>query len=241
MIKAQKLDSIGTLAGGLAHDYNNLLSVIMGNVDLAKLLITKNDQAYAVLTKAEQAILKARDLTQQLSTFSRGGYPLSKIIDIRECLTQSVRLALSGSNIRPEWNIAEDLPEVKVDENQIRLVIQNIVINAREAMPLGGTLFIDANKVVLKPDNTMLLPESTYIRLAFRDEGMGIPAENLHKVFDPYFTTKDMGSTKGMGLGLSICYSIIKRHLGHIMLESEEGAGTTVIIHLPAARVHLEL
>jgi len=241
MIKAQKLDSIGTLAGGLAHDYNNLLSVIMGNVDLAKLLITKNEQAYAVLMKAEQAILKARDLTQQLSTFSRGGYPLSKIIDIRDCLTQSVKLALSGSNIRPEWNIEEDLPEVKVDENQIRLVIQNIVINAREAMPLGGTLFIDVNKVLLKPDNTLFLPESIYIRFAFRDAGMGIPAENLHKVFDPYFTTKDMGATKGMGLGLSICYSIIKRHLGHIMLESKEGVGTTVIIHLPAAMVHIEL
>lgn len=241
MIKSQKLDSIGTLAGGLAHDYNNLLSAIMGNVDLAKMLITKNDQAHAVLMKAEQAILKARDLTQQLSTFSRGGYPLSKIIDIRDCLTQSVRLALSGSNIRPEWNIEEDLPDVKVDENQIRLVIQNIVINAREAMPLGGNLFIDANKVLLKPDNTLFLPENTYIRLAFRDEGMGIPADNLHKVFDPYFTTKDMGAIKGMGLGLSICYSIIKRHLGHIMLESKEGVGTTVIIHLPAAMVHIEL
>ncbi len=164
MITSQKLDSIGTLAGGLAHDYNNLLSVIMGNVDLAKMLITKNDQAHAVLMKAEQAILKARDLTQQLSTFSRGGYPLSKIIDIRDCLTQSVGLALSGSNIRPEWNIEEDLPDVKVDETQIRLVIQNIVMNAREAMPLGGNLFIDVNKVFLKPDNTFLLPESTYIR-----------------------------------------------------------------------------
>jgi PAS domain S-box-containing protein len=241
LIKVQKLDSIGTLAGGIAHDYNNLLSVIMGNVDLAKMLITKNDPAYAVLIKAEQAALKARDLTQQLITFSQGGYPLSKIIDIRACLTQSVRLALSGSNIRPEWNIAEDLPEVKVDENQIRLVVQNIVINTREAMPQGGTLFIDVTKALLKPDNTLLLPQGVYIRLAFRDEGTGIPAEILPKVFDPYFTTKAMGASKGMGLGLSICYSIIKRHMGHIMLDSKEGFGTTVIIHIPAAMAHIEL
>ncbi len=241
LIKAQKLDTIGTLAGGIAHDYNNLLAVIMGNIDLAMVLISENDQAYAVLKKAEQAALKARDLTQQIITFARGGYPLSKIIDITECLTQSVGLALSGSNIRPEWNIEGDLPEVKVDENQIRLAIQNIVINAREAMPQGGTLSIDINKSLLNHDNTLSLPEGTYVRLTFRDEGTGIPAEILPKVFDPYLTTKDMGTTKGMGLGLSICYSIIKRHMGHIMLDSKEGVGTMVIIHIPAAMVHIEL
>jgi len=236
LIKAQKLDSIGILAGGIAHDYNNLLTVIMGNIDLAKMLLAgnKNEKAHAVLERAENAAYNARDLTQQLITFSRGGMPVSKVMDIRSLIFNAVKLSLSGSNMRPEWNIAEDLPEARVDENQIRLAIQNIVINAREAMIDGGTFHIEADKDFLEAENSLSLPPGTYIRLSFRDEGKGIPAENLTKVFDPYFTTKDKGATKGMGLGLSICYSVVKRHMGRIAVYSEEGAGTTVTIHIPA-------
>jgi len=235
LIKAQKLDSIGTLAGGLAHDYNNLLTAIMGNMDLAKMYIDKDNQARAHLAKAEKAALTARDLTRQLITFSEGGYPQGEVMPIQDLLRESVRLGLSGANTKTAWRIAEDLPEVKIDANQIRQVIYNIVINAQEAMPQGGSLFIEADKAILGPDNPLALNAGSYVRLAFRDEGRGISPENLPKVFDPYFTTKDMGSAKGIGLGLSICYSVIKRHGGHITVDSTFGNGTTVTVYLPKA------
>ena len=233
LIKAQKLDSIGTLAGGLAHDYNNLLTAIMGNMDLAKMHIDKDNQALALLAKAQKAAMTARDLTQQLITFSQGGYPQVKVMPIQDLLRESVGLGLRGSNTRTVWKIADDLPEVKIDANQIRQAIHNIVINAQEAMPEGGSLFIEANMTILGPDNPLSLAKGIYARLVFRDEGRGITAENLPKVFDPYFTTKDMGSTKGMGLGLSICYSVIKRHGGHIIVDSTFGIGTTVTVYIP--------
>lgn len=235
LIKAQKLDSIGTLAGGLAHDYNNLLTAIMGNIELANVHIAKDNQALAFLAKARNAALTARDLTRQLITFSQGGYPQGTVMPIQELLIESVRLGLSGSKTRTSWRIADDLPEVKIDANQIRQVIFNIVINAQEAMPLGGTLTIEADTIHLGPEPPLPLPlpEGVYVRLVFRDEGGGIKAENLPKVFDPYFTTKDMGSTKGIGLGLSICYSVVKRHAGHIIVESTLGIGTTVTVYIP--------
>ena len=235
IIKAQKLESIGTLAGGLAHDYNNLLSVIVGNLELAKMHMANTDKAYAPLTKAEEAVINTRNLTQHLLTFSRGGLPMIRIMPIRDLITQSVSLALSGSGMKTEWKIADDLPEVKIDENQIRQAIHNIVKNAMEAMPQGGTLFIEADKALAGPDNPLCLNEQTYVRLAFRDEGWGIHAEHIPRVFDPYFTTKEMGSIKGVGLGLSISYSIIKHHDGYIVVDSKEGIGTTVTIYIPAA------
>jgi len=235
LIKAQKLDSIGTLAGGLAHDYNNLLPAIMGNMDLAKMYIDKDNQARVHLAKAEKVALTARELTPQLITFSEGGYPQGEVMPIQDLLRESVRLGLSGANTKTAWRIAEDLPEVKIDANQIRQVIYNIVINAQEAMPQGGSLFVEADKAILGPDNPLALNAGSYVRLAFRDEGRGISPENLPKVFDPYFTTKDMGSAKGIGLGLSICYSVIKRHGGHITVDSTFGNGTTVTVYLPKA------
>jgi PAS domain S-box-containing protein len=235
LIRAQQLKSIGTLAGGIAHDYNNLLIAILGYMELAKTTMVKTDTAYTLLSEAEKAALSSRDLTQMLITFSEGGNPRSKIMPIRDLITQSVRLGLSGANTKAEWKIADDLPEVKVDENQIRQVMHNIVINAREAMLQGGTLFIEADKTALGPDNALSLAEGVYVRLVFREEGPGVSAVNLPRIFDPYFTTKDVGKTKGMGLGLSICYSIIKKHAGHIMVDSEAGNGTTVTIYIPAA------
>ena len=233
LIKAQKLESLGTLAGGIAHDYNNLLAGIMGNIELAKMDIAPTDPAYAVLTEAEKAAMTARDLTQQIITFSKGGYPLSKIMQIGDLITQAVRLALSGSSTETKWTVADDLPEVQVDENQIRQVVQNITINAQEAMTQGGTLFIHIDKVWIQSDTTLPLEEGNYIQMVFRDEGSGISAENLKRIFDPYFTTKAMDYKKGIGLGLSICYSIIKKHRGHIEVESKPGRGTTVTIYIP--------
>lgn len=236
LAKVQKLDSIGTLAGGIAHDYNNLLTAILGYIGLCKTSIPKTEQAFALVEKAEKAALSARDLTKQLITFSRGGMPLRKVTDIRDLITQTVKFSLSGSKLKPDYTLPQDLHPVFIDEDQMRQVIQNVVINAREAMHDNGALGIELGNAVLDADNTASLPPGEYIRILIRDSGQGIPAELLPKVFDPYFTTKELGSQKGMGLGLSICYSIVKKHGGDIRLESTLGVGTTVSIFLPAAK-----
>lgn len=235
MINAQKLESIGTLAGGLAHDFNNLLATIMGSLEVAKMDMDETDRPYAMLTKAEQAVLTARDLTRQLLTFSRGGHPISVVMTINQLLADTVRLALKGSVTQLEWKVAENLPEINIDENQIIQVTHNIVLNAREAMSQAGKLTIKADEVTIDRDNALKLKEGTYVRLVFRDEGKGIRAEHVPKLFEPYFSTKEMGNKKGMGLGLAVCYSIMKRHQGYIQVDSREGAGTDVSLYFPAA------
>lgn len=235
LINARKLESIGTLAAGIAHDYNNLLTSILGNMELAKMHLEKTDSSYAPLAKAQEAAMKAAVLTRKFTTFARGDHPAMKFLDVRKLLTQSVMLALSGSNIKAEWKIADELFRINADENQIGQVIHNIVMNVREAMPHGGILSVEAGDIRFNPENPQSLPAGPYVRMTFLDEGVGIPAENLPRVFDPYFTTKGMGAVKGMGLGLSICYSIIKRHGGHITVDSKVGVGTTVTIYIPAA------
>jgi len=235
MIKSQKLESIGTLAGGLAHDYNNLLTTIMGSLEIIKMKMDKTNRIYSTVVKAEQAALTARDLTRQLITFSRGGHPMSRIMSIKNILTETVRLALKGASTKVEWKIANDLPKVNIDENQMSQVIYNIVMNGREAMAQKGTLVIEANTDALEPDNALRLKQGVYIRLIFRDQGPGIRAEHIPKLFEPYFSTKEMGNKKGMGLGLAVCYSIMKKHNGHIQIDSQEGAGTSVTLLLPVA------
>lgn len=235
LINARKLESIGTLAAGIAHDYNNLLTSILGNMELAKMCLEKTDSSYAPLAKAQEAAMKAAVLTRKFITFARGDHPAMKFLDVRKLLAQSVMLALSGSNTKAEWKIADELFRINADENQIGQVIHNIVMNVREAMPHGGILSVEAGNSRLNPENPQSLPAGPYVRMTFRDQGMGISAENLPRVFDPYFTTKEMGAVKGMGLGLSICYSIIKRHGGHITVDSTVGVGTTVTIYIPAA------
>ena len=236
MIKAQKLESIGTLAGGLAHDYNNLLTTIMGSLEMIKMNLDKSNRIYPTVMSAEEAVMTARDLTRQLITFSRGGHPMSRIMSIKNILTETVRLALKGAVTQVELKIANDLPKANIDENQISQVIYNIVMNAREAMAQKGKLVIEANKATLEADNALHLKEGVYVRITFRDQGPGIRAEHISKLFDPYFSTKEVGKQKGMGLGLPICYSIMKKHNGHIQIDSREGIGTTVILHIPAVR-----
>lgn len=235
MIKAQKLESIGTLAGGLAHDYNNLLTTIMGSLEMIKMNLDRSNRIYPTVLKAEQAVLTARDLTRQLITFSRGGHPMIRIVAIDNILTETVRLALKGASTKVEWKIENDLPKVNIDENQISQVIYNIVMNALEAMAQSGKLFVEADEVGFIPNNALLLKEGSYIRLIFRDQGPGIRGEHISKLFDPYFSTKQMGNQKGMGLGLPICYSIMKKHNGHIQIDSHEGFGTSVTLYIPAA------
>ncbi|MGR3319370.1 MAG: PAS domain-containing hybrid sensor histidine kinase/response regulator [Candidatus Anammoxibacter sp.] len=232
--KAQKLESVGILAGGIAHDFNNILTAILGNTNLADILIKTGDRdkATEALSNIERASVRARDLTQQLLTFSKGGTPVKNTVSITGIIKESSGFALKGSNVKCEFSITEDLWPVEVDEGQINQVINNIVINAEQVMPHGGTLKIDA-KNVTKVDKELVtaLKNRKHIKISITDQGSGIKKEHLPNIFDPYFTTKQTGS----GLGLASSYSIIKKHGGIITVESEPGVGSTFHIYLPAS------
>lgn len=230
--KVQKLESLGLLAGGIAHDFNNILTAIAGNISLAKMDVPPNDSVYEVLTGAETATFRAKDLTQQLLTFSQGGAPLKKTTSLKELLEGSVGFALRGSNVQAKFDVPADLWPVDVDSGQINQVINNLVINADQAMPEGGLLTVSACNVSHAGlDRALNLQGENYVRLSFQDQGIGIPQKNLNRIFDPYFTTKQ----KGSGLGLASSFSIVARHEGVILAESELGKGSTFIIYLPAA------
>ena len=234
--KIQRLESLGVLAGGIAHDFNNVITGISGNISLAMFTIDLNSDAYKILADAQKAVIQAKALSQQLLTFSKGGSPIKKIVDLRYLLNDSVPFLLRGSKTTYDFNFDKDLWTVEIDENQIKQVITNIVINADQAMPEGGAIKIDSKNIILKKDFGIPLPEGNYIRISIRDEGIGIPNKYLCKVFDPYFTTKQ----KGTGLGLSTCFSIIKKHYGYITVNSKLGKGTVFDIYLPASREKIE-
>lgn len=235
--KIQKLESLGILAGGIAHDFNNILTSILGNISLARLKAPDNIEAEGFLDASEKACFQAQELTQQLMTFSKGGNPLRKIQDVSELIRKTATFSLAGTNIKPILNIDDHLDWVNVDSTQFFQVIQNLVINAREAMPLGGNLLLEAKNRELKIDTfiseqlSALHPEpGRYIVVSVQDQGMGIDPKFLPNIFDPYFTTKK----KGSGLGLAITYSIIKKHNGYITVDSRLGKGTKFSIYMPS-------
>jgi len=219
------------LAGGIAHDFNNILASMMVNITLAKMNINKERKVLAKLNDAEKALSRAKDLTRQLLTFSKGGAPIKSVASIQGLLRDTSDFALSGSNVKCNCNISDELWDVDVDEGQISQVIQNLIINAEQAMPDGGNVHIHAENLVIDSQEGFSLNPGRYIRVIISDKGVGIPQEHLDKVFDPFFTTKPRGS----GLGLSTAYSIIKNHNGLIRVESRQGGGTTFIIYLPAS------
>ncbi|RMG50641.1 MAG: hybrid sensor histidine kinase/response regulator, partial [Acidobacteria bacterium] len=231
LLKAQKLESLGLLAGGIAHDFNNFLMAILGNISLARLEADSPENLSERLMAAERACLRAKDLTQQLLTFSKGGTPIRKLTSIAELIKESAEFVLRGSNVRCQFSIADDLWPVEIDIGQMSQVIQNLIINADQASPNGGTITIRAQNVTLDEGDVPPLKAGRYVKIAIEDHGIGIPREHLSKIFDPYFTTKQ----KGSGLGLSIVYSIVKKHDGHITVRSELGRGTTFTIYLPAS------
>ncbi|MBI5249817.1 MAG: response regulator [Desulfomonile tiedjei] len=233
LVKAQKLESLGVLAGGIAHDFNNLLTAILGNVSLAKMYSTPGDRAVQRLDEAEKASLRAKDLTQQLLTFAKGGAPVKKTVSISDVLKDSAKFALRGSNIRCRFKIADDLCSLEVDEGQIGQVVHNLIINAYQAMPDGGTIEVRAENSTIWPEQDMntTLSSGRYVKISVADEGHGIQPEILPKIFDPYFSTKKRGS----GLGLATSYSILKNHDGMITVESEVGLGSTFHIFLPVS------
>jgi len=231
LLKAQKLESLGVLAGGIAHDFNNFLSGIMGNISLAKLGVDQGEDITESLDEALRVASRASALTRQLLVFSKGGAPVKKTASIAEVLKDSTVFALRGSKVKCEFNIAEDLWPVRVDIGQFSQVIHNLAINAVQAMPQGGTIHLHACNATLKDQSGLPLEPGRYTKISMRDEGLGIPREHLEKVFDPYFTTKH----KGSGLGLTMTYSTIHAHEGHIAVDSEMGKGTTFLIHMPAS------
>jgi PAS domain S-box-containing protein len=234
ILKAQKIESIGILAAGIAHDFNNLLQAIMGNISLAKMLTTPHSRIFPLLEESERASEQARELSYQLLTFSKGGGPVKGLVSIAILLKEAASLSLSGSNVACELNLPEGLDLIEVDEGQIKQVFHNLLINAKEAMPEGGKVRISAAKVRIGGSDKLPLKEGPHVRISVADHGVGIPDEIMPKIFDPYFSTKERGSDKGMGLGLAICHSIISKHEGHITVESEVGVGTTFHIYLPS-------
>ena len=235
-LRIQKLESLGLLAGGIAHDFNNLLMGILASIALARLDHGTSPEAARTLDDAEKAVRRATGLTHQLLTFSRGGAPVRRAIALCELVRETAEFALTGSNVRAHFAIAPDLWPAEVDAAQIGQVIQNLVINANEAMPDGGVVRITVANLLLGAESGIPLPPGRYVKVAVRDTGVGIAPENLQRIFDPYFTTKGAGS----GLGLAVAYSVLRSHGGHIRVESQLGAGSTFEVFLPAATAAAE-
>jgi PAS domain S-box-containing protein len=231
VLRTQKLESVGVLAGGIAHDFNNLLTGIMGNISLAQLELPAGGALSESLADAEKATMQARELTQQLLTFSRGGAPIKRTIDIREIVATAAQFTLRGANVRAELEISPDLWAVEADHGQISQVFHNLVINASQSMPQGGTVRLAASNAVLREGDVPPLPAGRYVKVTVADHGVGIPSENLTKIFDPFFSTKKGGT----GLGLAVVFSIVKKHGGKIEVASLVGEGTTFTLLLPAA------
>jgi len=239
MLKVKKLESMAVFAGGIAHDYNNLLTAIIGYISLAQIQTQPGDKIFRLLSEAEKASMRARDLTKKLSAFYRNDSLLKRPALILPLLKSLIKFTLKDSNIRSELIIPDDIWVCDIDEIRISDAIHNIIINAKESMPLGGAIRITAHNIIVdnKKDcsSPLHIRNGKYIRISVADQGIGIPESHFEKIFDPYFSTKERGSQKGMGLGLTISHSTVKRHNGYIEVESEVGRGTTFHIYLPAS------
>ena len=236
LLRAQKLESVGILAGGIAHDFNNLLTAIMGNISLAKMDTSPGESIYERLEEAEKASYRAQNLTQQLLTFSRGGAPVKKRITIKNLVQETVTFSLRGTKTLCEFVIPDNLWTVEADEGQMSQVFNNLAINASQAMPDGGKLSILCSNITITEEDPLTLLPGKYVQIAFTDRGIGIPSELFEKIFDPYFTTRQ----KGSGLGLATSYSIMKKHSGHITVDSSVGTGSTFTVYLPASPTEVQ-
>ncbi len=235
LLKVRKLEAVGVLAGGIAHDFNNILSAILGNIELASHEVAKSKgRAIALLSDARKATRRAAKLTEQLLTFSKGGDPLKEVTALPELITESAGFVLHGSRVACKYVFPQHLWMADVDSGQIGQVIQNITLNAKHAMPEGGTVTIECSNVQDAASEALLsVNKGNYVCITIDDTGVGIPKEILDKIFDPYFTTKQEGS----GLGLAICHSIINKHDGYLLVHSSPGQGTTFTLYLPAIPV----
>ncbi|MCP4456986.1 MAG: PAS domain S-box protein [Cytophagales bacterium] len=226
--KIERLKSVGSLAGGIAHDFNNILTGVAAYISLVKDEFSKADNGYKFLEEAEGAVDMAKTLTKQLLTFAKGGEPIKAAVGLGDLIRQVVKFDLSGSNVKPRFKESDDLWIAEIDKGQIQQVFSNLTINAKQAMPDGGNLYIIMENCKV-PSNS--LKEGNYIRVTVRDEGSGISATDVERIFDPYFSTKKEGS----GLGLATVHSIINKHGGQIMVESELKKGTKFTLYLPTS------
>ncbi len=230
-LKIEKLESLGILAGGIAHDFNNLLTAILGHISLAMMHLKPGDEPFKGLHEAERASLRAKDLTTQLLTLAKGESPVMQTIHLAGLVRESAELTQHGSNVKCNFNLPEDLWPVDVDEGQMGQGIHNLTINAIQAMPEGGTVYIRAENIIARARQILPLRDGRYVKISVQDHGVGMPREVVSKIFDPYFTTKERGS----GLGLAVTHSAVQRHGGHLTVETELGEGTTFHIYLPAS------
>lgn len=237
-LKVNKLESLGLMAGRIAHDFNNLLTSILGNLSFIKMNVKPMDKIYKYLENIEKTSLRVSELTNQLIIFSKGGNPERKKISLESLIRETINVTLNGSNIHCQFNIANDLWPVEIDERHIQQVIRQMILNACEAMSEGGVIECWAHNTTLNGKDGLPLKEGNYIQLSIKDYGAGIPEENLSKIFDPYFTTKEKQGRAGFGLAL--CYSLIKDHQGWITVESQVGVGSIFHIFLPTSKENQE-
>ncbi len=226
LLKVKKLESVGVLAAGIAHDFNNLLAAVIGNLDLARSQLIESQETSKLIEEAENASLQAKELTQQLLTFARGGAPIKQTASIAGVIKESAAFVLRGSNVQCNFDIQDDLQLVAIDKGQMSQVIQNLLINARQAMPSRGAVSITCRNVTMPEKDP-----TNFVSIEITDNGPGIPPSLIDSIFDPYFTTKEEGS----GLGLAVCHSIITKHDASITVSSEPGKGATFTILLPVS------
>jgi PAS domain S-box-containing protein len=231
LLHAHKLESLGVLAGGIAHDFNNILTGIAGNLSLLRMQLPAGHKGFERIERCEKAVSQATGLTCQLLTFSRGGDPVKKPTDLRQLIKNAVSFALTGSRVAAEVIVADELWPVEADEGQLGQVINNLLINSVQAMPQGGVVRVSAENRLQARHGSASPEEERYVAIVVSDQGEGITPENLRKIFDPYFTTKETGT----GLGLTSVYSIVRKHGGDISVTSEPGKGTIFEILLPAS------
>ena len=230
LLRARKLESLGVLVGGIAHDFNNFLTIVQGNIGLATMELERGNPVFDILQQTEGACRRAASLASQLLTFGKGGEPVRSVVSAVPMIKDTVSLTAAGANVTTDVHIQPDLWSVEIDASQVSHALQNVLLNARQAMPDGGLIELRAENMVCQ-DASLPLRPGKYVKISVRDSGCGIPPDILPRVFDPYFTTRKTGT----GLGLAAVHAIISKHLGHVTVQSSLGAGTTFSIYLPAS------
>lgn len=236
VLRAKKLEAISVLAGGMAHDFNNLLQVILGYISVSLCNSEPGSKVHEMLSIAERSSEEATKLSQRLLSLSRGGLFKISNMDIRPILKECIELARQCPDITISYQEPTSLSRVNIDPEQIYQMLTNIITNAREAIPSGGIITVEARDEIVPGDSLLRLPEGEYVHILVQDSGYGISPELMPDIFDPYVTTKQMGTERGVGLGLTLSHAIIRKHKGYIAIDSRPGEGTTVHIYIPAAK-----